>query len=182
MIRTSVYVGCSVDGFIARTDHRLDFLDSAEPVEGDMGFTDFMASIDVLVMGRTTFEVVIDLVTGDDGLRWPYQDVPVVVMSTGNPAVPIELEGSVETTDKAPADLLDELSARGFRHVYLDGGRTIQSFLRDGLVDEITVTTIPILIGAGIPLFGALDGDIVLEHVDTVVFENGCLQTRYRVG
>ena len=91
-----------------------------------------------------------------------------------------ELEALVETTAKTPRELLDELSARGFRHVYVDGGRTIQGFLRAGLIDEITVTTIPVLIGDGIPLFGGLDGDVRLDHVDTVVFENGCVQSRYR--
>jgi len=179
MIRSSVYVGASVDGFIARTDHRLDFLDSAEPVDGDMGFADFMASVDVLVMGRTTFEVVLDLVSGDDGLDWPY-DVPVVVMSTTGPAVPAELADRVETTAEAPRAILDDLSSRGFRHVYVDGGRTIQSFLRAGLIDEIIVTTIPVLIGDGIPLFGELADDVVLIHEDTTVYENGCVQTHYR--
>ena len=181
MIRTSVYVGTSVDGHIARPDGQVDFLDSAEPIDDDMGYADFMASIDVLVMGRNTYDWVVDMVTTDGVIDWPYGEIPVMVLTHRHLDVPASLVDVVEPTALAPSQLLDELRLRRFEHVYVDGGRTVQGFLRAGLIDELIITQIPVLIGQGIPLFGDLLTDVKLHHVDTVVFENGCVQTRHRV-
>jgi dihydrofolate reductase len=173
---TWVFVGVSVDGFIARLDGALDFLDAG----GDEphGYEEFMATVDLLIMGRKTFETVLGF-----GV-WPYDTKPVVVLSNG----PLDLTpatrrgGRVEQMAGAPADLVAALSARGMRRAYLDGGATIQGFLRAGLVDRLILTRVPVLIGSGIPLFGKLLEDVPLRHVSTKVFRSGLVQTEYAVG
>lgn len=174
-MKTTVYVGTSVDGFIARADHTVDFLDAGGPVDGDMGFGQFFASVDALVMGRNTFDLVIA-----SGFDWPYGDTPVIVVTSRPVDVPQQLRDVVETSDLAPPELCAELSHRGLDHVYVDGGLTVQAWLRAGLVDDLIVTRVPVLIGAGISLFGDLAADIALRHVDTTVYENGCVQTHWR--
>lgn len=172
--RATVYAGVSVDGFIARADHTVDFLDAGEPPEDDMGFGDFMASVDVLVMGRNTFDFVV--ASGHD---WPYGETPVVVVTSRPLAVP-EGVTTVEATDLDPVALREELSARGLHHVYVDGGLTVQSWLRAGLATDLILTQVPVLIGEGLPLFGAIPADIALEHVDTTVSAGGYVQTHWR--
>jgi dihydrofolate reductase len=181
MITTSVFVGTSVDGFIARRGGAVDFLGSADAIDSDMGFADFMATVDVMVMGRNTYDTVIDIIDDPDGPDWPYGEMKVFVLTHRPVDVRPELASVVETAALAPEPLLRELESRGYERVYVDGGQTVQSFLRDDLIDEIIITDVPVLIGGGIPLFGDLDADIRLGHVDSVVFENGCVQTRYRV-
>jgi len=175
-VKVSVFVGMSLDGFIARPDGALDFLDSPEPVEGDLGFSALLASVDALVMGRATFDVLMAL-----GADWPYGDTRVVVLSSRELDAPPALEGRVERASLAPDPLLDRLAAQGVEHVYVDGGRTALSFLQAGLVDEITLTVVPVLIGAGIRLFGELPADMRLRHAATATFPNGFVQTRYVV-
>lgn len=177
-----MFVGTSVDGFIARPDGAVDFLGVAEPIEGDMGFAAFMAGIDVMVMGRNTFDTVIDMITADESIGWPYGQTPVMVMTSRPLEIPPALTETVEATAADPVELLEMLADRGHEHAYIDGGLTVQSFLRAGLVDELIVTDVPVLIGSGRALFGELDSDIVLDHVETIVFENGCVQTRYELG
>ena len=173
-IKTSVYVGVSVDGFIARPDGEVDFLDSTE--SGDFGFADFLASVDALVMGRNTYDMVIG-----SGVNWPYGDKPVVVLTHRDLEIPPHLTDAVEVSSLDSAELLEALAARGIEHAYVDGGQTIQSFMRAGLVDHLTVTQVPVLIGAGIRLFGELDTDVRLHHGETITFGNGFVQTHYNV-
>lgn len=181
MIRTSVYVGVSVDGYIARLDGQVDFLDSAEPIDDDMGYGEFMASIDILVMGRNTYDWVVTMIATNEDVDWPYGETPVMVLTHRALDVPPDLVDVVESTGLAPRELLAELRSRGFQHAYVDGGQTVQGFLRAGLIDELIITQVPILIGQGIPLFGEIPDDVKLHHVDTTVFDNGCIQTHYRV-
>jgi dihydrofolate reductase len=155
----SVFVGTTVDGFIARPNSDLDFLPAGggEP----HGYDEFMASIDALVIGRKTFETVLSFAT------WPYGDKRVVVLSSR----PVDLSrargGVVEQMAGPPADIVSKLAASGAHHLYVDGGITIQGFLRAGLVQRLTITRVPVLIGDGIPLFGALQRDLRLLHVAT---------------
>lgn len=174
-IRTSVYVGVSVDGFIARAGGEVDFLDDHAPAGSDLGWADFIGSVDVLVMGRATFDSVLNA-----GVAWPYGDLTVVVWTHRPLDLPAELS-HVEASELGPRELLDGLGERGFRHAYVDGGRTVQQFLQEGLIDEITLTTVPTLIGEGTRIFGALSGDVHLEHAETTTYGNGFVQTRYRV-
>jgi dihydrofolate reductase len=171
-MQASVFVGTSVDGFIARPDGGLDWLPAGggEP----HGYVEFMASVDALVVGRKTYETVL----GFD--RWPYGEKPVIVLSTRalEPAPPGAV---VERMSGDPARVLTRLAGRGMKHVYVDGGITIQRFLRAGLIQRLIVTRVPILIGAGIPLFGATEGDITLTHVATRQFASGLVQSEYLV-
>ncbi len=171
-MKASVFVGTSVDGFIARVHGELDFLpaDGGEP----HGFEEFMASVDALVIGRNTLETV--LAFG----AWPYADKPVFALSTRTlPPVPDGV--IVEHLSGEPAKIVAALDARGIRHAYVDGGITIQRFLRAGLIQRLVITRVPVLIGAGIPLFGELDQDILLEHVATRQYDSGLVQSEYAV-
>lgn len=170
----AVFIATSLDGFIAREDGSLDWL-LGQSGGTDHGYQDFIASIDTLVMGRNTFEKVLTFGS------WPYAEKRVVVLSSGSPTVPEELSPSVEVLSLEPPDLMSHLSETGTRRVYVDGGQTIQRFLRAGLIHELTITRVPVLIGSGIPLFGRLEDDVELEHAETKAFSSGLVQSRYRV-
>jgi dihydrofolate reductase len=172
MLKASVFVGTSLDGFIARTNDDLDWLpaDGGEP----HGYTEFLATVDALVIGRRTFEKVL---TFD---HWPYDDKRVFVLSSRTLA-PAPAEALVERLSGAPTDIVDQLSARGLHHVYVDGGITIQRFLQAGLIQRLIITRVPVLIGAGIPLFGAVPRDIPLTHVATRQYASGLVQSEYMI-
>jgi dihydrofolate reductase len=175
-IKVSVYVATSLDGFIARADGSIDWLNEANatvPEGEDLGFKEFMDSVDTLVMGRKTFEQVLSF--GE----WAYGVTPVVVLSHNEILLPAHLTDTVTTSSESPGSLLERLEGQGAKHIYLDGGNTIQGFLADGLIDQITITTIPIILGDGIPLFGSVAQDIKLRHLDTEVFDCGFVQTTY---
>ena len=176
-IRFSVFIATSLDGFIARPDGGLDWLPVPDP-EGpeDYGYHDFMDSVDCLVMGRKSFETVMAFEP------WPYSEERVIVLSATLNAISTPVGGRVELFKGSREALVEKLSTEGVRRVYLDGGKTIQGFLRAGLVSDILITTIPVLIGQGIPLFGPLDGDIALTHLRTEAYPNGFVQSVYAVG
>ena len=124
-------------------------------------------------MGRHTFEKVLTF----DG--WPYSKHKVVVLSSRAITIPPQVSDSVELLSSAPHEVVKHLAAQGAKHMYVDGGKTIQRFLNAGLINELIITRIPILIGDGIPLFGAVSRDIKLKHLETRSFENGFVQSRY---
>jgi dihydrofolate reductase len=173
-IKLSVFCGVSVDGFLARPNHGLDFLHTGE--QEPHGFEEFYGSIDVVVIGRKTFEVV--LTFG----KWFYGKKPVVVLSSRRLDLSSVKGGVVEQMSGEPAEIVTQLEARGFKHAYIDGGITIQRFLSAGLIDRLVITHVPVLIGAGIPLFGPVPRDINLRHVETRCFGGGLVQTEYEVG
>ncbi len=169
----SVFIGTSLDGFIARANDDLDFL---PPGGGEPhGYDEFMASVDALVIGRKTFEKVLTF----DG--WPYGDKRVVVLSSR----PVDLSavegGVVEQMSGPPAEIVAQLAASGAHHIYVDGGITIQRFLRAGLIQRFIITRVPVLIGDGIPLFGSLPHDVRLRHVATRDYKSGLVQSEYLV-
>jgi dihydrofolate reductase len=169
----SVFIGVSVDGFIARPNGALDFL---PPGGGEPhGYDEFMASVDALVIGRGTFETVLSFP------EWPYGKKRVVVLSSR----PLDFSGvrggNVEQMSGPPAEIVSKLSASGAQHAYIDGGITIQRFLRAGLIQRLIITRVPVLIGEGIPLFGTLPHDIRLRHVATKHYQSGLVQTEYEV-
>jgi dihydrofolate reductase len=171
-MKASVFVGTSLDGFIARANGDLDFL---PPGGGEPhGYDEFMATVDALVIGRNTFEKVL---TFD---AWPYGGKPVFVLST-HPIAPAPPEAIVERMSRTPADVISQLAARGIGHIYVDGGITIQRFLEAGLIQRLIVTRVPVLIGAGIPLFGAVARDVRLTHVVTRQYASGLVQSEYLV-
>ena len=168
----SVFVGTSVDGFIARPNGDLDFL---PPGGGEPhGYNEFMATVDAIVIGRKTFETVLAM---ED---WPYGDKRVVVLSSR----PVDLSGAggvVEQMTGPPADIVSQLAASGVHHLYVDGGITIQGFLRAGLIQRLVITRVPVLIGGGVPLFGTLPCDIRLRHIVTRHYPSGLVQSEYQV-
>ena len=169
----TVFVGASVDGFIARSNHDLDWLPEGggEP----HGYEEFMATVDALVIGRKTFEKVL---TFDP---WPYGSKRVVVLSS-NPIDFSKVSGAVvEQMSGPPSEIVAQLSASGSHNLYVDGGITIQRFLHAGLVQRLIITRVPILIGSGIPLFGSLPHDIHLTHIATRHFPSGLVQSEYQV-
>lgn len=170
-MKLSVFCGVSVDGFLARPNHALDFLDAGG--QGPHGFEEFYKNVDVIVIGRRTFEVV--LTFGD----WPYGKKPVIVLSSR----PLDFSkvkgGVVEQMAGEPAEIVNEMKSRGFKHVYVDGGVTIQKFLASGCIDRLVITRVPVLIGTGIPLFGAMPHDIPLHHVATRCYKGGLVQSEY---
>jgi dihydrofolate reductase len=172
-IKVSVYIATSLDGFIARRNGDIDWLHGGEG-GGDYGYAGFISTVDQIVMGRNTYEKV--LTFGG----WPYER-KVIVLTSRDLTIPEQLSGKVEAHHLRPSDLLRQLEAQNVKHIYLDGGATIQGFLREGLVDEITITTIPVLIGEGLPLFGPLNQDIKLELLASRSFPNGFVQTQYRI-
>lgn len=171
----SVFVGISVDGFLARPNGDFDFLDAggSEP----HGYDEFMATVDTLVIGRKTFETVLSFD------HWPYGDKRVVVLSSR----PLDLStaaargGVVEQMAGPPAEIVSRLSATGAHHLYVDGGITIQEFLRAGMIQRLVVTRVPVLIGEGIPLFGSLPHDVQLRHLATRQYAGGLVQSEYEV-
>lgn len=177
MIKFSVYIATSLDGFIARPDGGLDWLPQpqAAPDGEDYGYQAFSDSIDTLVMGRATYEKALTFGA------WPYEGKRTVVLSSGQPAIPNHLKPHVETTGLLPHALAEHLVKTGSRSVYVDGGKTIQSFLRAGLIDEITLTMVPVLIGSGLPLFGPIEADVRLELMSSRSFADGLVQSTYRV-
>jgi dihydrofolate reductase len=168
----SVFVGTSLDGFIARSNDDLDFL---PPGGGEPhGYDEFIASVDAIVIGRRTFEKVRSFDA------WPYGRKRVIVLS--NERLDLSgIDGLVEQMAGEPATVVAALARRGLEHIYVDGGVTIQRFIRAGLIDRLIVTRVPVLIGSGIPLFGTLDRDVALEHVATRSFPTGLVQSEYRI-
>jgi dihydrofolate reductase len=171
-MKLSVFVGTSLDGFLARRNGQYDFLPAGggEP----HGYDEFIASVDAILIGRNTFEVVLKLPT------WPYSDKRVVVLSH-RPLDFSGITGRVEQMSGEPAQIARDLAATGAKHVYVDGGIVIQEFLRSGQIDDITITRVPVLIGEGIPLFGSVRQDIKLRHVSTRQYQSGLVSSEYEV-
>jgi len=170
-VEASVFIGASLDGFIARTDGALDWLPTnCEP----HGYDEFMATVDALVIGRKTFETVLSFGA------WPYGEKPVFVLSS-RPTPPAPVGAVVEWMSGAPSEIMSQLAARGIGHIYVDGGITIQRFLQAGLIRRLIITRIPVLIGSGIPLFGATERDIALKHIATRQYASGLVQSEYEV-
>jgi len=173
LMQATVFVGTSLDGFIARSNGAFDFLPAGggEP----HGYEEFMATVDALVMGRNTYETVLSFPA------WPYGPKPVIVLSTRRIA-PAPAGAIVEHMAGEPAEIVAQLAARGMKHLYVDGGVTVQRFLRAGQIQRLIITRVPVLIGSGIPLFGLLERDIVLAHVRTREYKSGLVQSEYIVG
>ena len=174
--RNIVFIAKSLDGFIAGKKGELDWLHAVpNPDNVEMGFADLMNRIDGIVMGRNTFEIVCNL----DG-EWLYSK-PVFVLSSILSSIPEKFKDKAEIVKGSPGEIVELLHNKGFHQLYIDGGLTIQSFLRSGLIDELVITTIPVLLGEGIPLFGELPHPIFLNHLKTVVYLNQLVQSHYEL-
>ena len=170
-MKASVFIATSLDGFIARENGGIDWLpDNPEP----HGYDEFIASVDAIVIGRKTFETVLSFG------GWAYGKTPVIVLSTKELTAPEGANCTFLSGD--PGDVVAALELRGIKHIYVDGGVTIQRFINAGAIDRLIITRIPVLIGEGIPLFGKLEGgDVHLAHIGTKHYPSGLVQSEYVV-
>ena len=172
--KNKVFIATSLDGNIADKNGGIDWLHSIpNPNNNDMGYGAFFSQIDALVMGRTTFETV----CGFD-MDWPYQK-PVFVLSNSLTNVPEEFEGKAEIVNGSLKEILNKIHKRGCNSLYIDGGKTIQSFLKEDLIDEMTITIIPYLLGGGIPLFSELPKRLGFECVDSKIYLEQVVQNHF---
>lgn len=171
-MNTIVYIGTSLDGFIAREDGDISWLVKFESTVRD-DYNEFISKIDAIVIGRGTFEKVFSFPS------WPYEK-KVFVLSTRLKEVPVMLREKVTLLSMGPEELLSYLSNEGFSNIYIDGGKVIQGFLRKDCIDELIITKAPVLIGRGIPLFADLAADLQFKHIETRVFSNGLVKSHYK--
>jgi len=171
-MKTTVYIGTSLDGFIARKNDDIDWLVKFQNPEVHRSYGEFISRIDAIVTGRGTFEKVLTFPV------WPYEK-KVFVLSNSIKQIPDKLEGKVTVLSMKPGELLDYLSVKGFSNIYVDGGKVIQDFLKADLIDEMIITRVPVLIGSGIPLFGYLENDLAFEHIRTDVYADGLVKSCY---
>lgn len=174
-MQASAFIATSLDGFIARPDHSIDWLeDTSSDATEDYGYEDFVKTVSSVVMGRKTFQKIMTFP------EWPFQSQRVIVLSSTMQSIPDSLADQVQLFNGSAEELTTLLEAEGDSHIYVDGSRAIQSFIAAGLLTDITVTTVPLLIGEGISLFGGpLPKDVKLTHVATRAFQNGFVQTHY---
>ncbi len=176
--RCSVFIATSLDGYIARSNGSVDWLDALNktvPEGEDCEYARFMASVDALVMGRHTFETVLSF------REWPYGEKPVLIASRSLKSLPAHLPAQVELTSQAPASLVTQARARGWHRLYVDGGELVRSFLRAGLITDLTITTVPVLLGSGRRLFGELEEDLSVRLLSSVAYPFGFVQSVYEV-
>ena len=173
-MKNFVYIAVSLDGFIATKDGGVAWLDEIHnPTGSDLGYREFLSNIDALLMGRNSFEKVASFP------EWPY-DKKVFVFSNSLKSINPGLIDKAEIVSGTLEAVLKQINDRGYRNLYIDGGKTVSSFLARNLIDEMTITTIPVLLGAGIPLFSGLKSKINLTHVSTEVCLNALVKTTYR--
>lgn len=169
-----VYIATSLDGYIARKDGNIDWLmEIPNPEQSDYGFSEFMDRVDGILMGKNTFETVKDF------KPWPYEK-PVFVLSRSLKELPTELRSKVEPIQGELIQVLDSLKSKGIHNLYIDGGLTIQSFLKEDLVDELIITRIPILLGSGIALFGEMEQELKFELEQTEILSKDLVKSTYK--
>lgn len=171
-MKTIVYIGTSLDGFIARKNSDIDWLTQFANNEAIHAYVELISRIDAIVIGRNTFETVLTFPS------WPYTK-KVFVLSSSIKQVPEIVKKKVTILSLKPGELLSYLSGKGYSNIYVDGGKVIQDFLKEDLIDELIISKDPILIGSGIPLFGYLDTDLQFNHVRTEVHTNGLVRSYY---
>ena len=186
-MKCSAFIAMSVDGYIATVDGGVDWLEEAgnsevgdRPTVGDGGFADYLASVDCMVMGRHCLEKIASFELTAE--QWPYGDIPIFALSRTLTQVPDALPGKVEIYSGEIPDLISSLESESFTHAYVDGGATITSFLRLGLLNEICVTQVPLILGDGLPLFGQIGKRIRLSEAESTTYSNDFIQWKYRVG
>ena len=171
-----VFIATSLDGFIADKNGAIDWLhEGPSPSGSDGGFSDFMETVDALVMGRNTYETVLSF-----DCDWPYSK-KVFVLSKSLKEVDPTLKDKSEIINGDLKEVVKKLNDKGYINLYIDGGKTIQSFLKEGLIDELIVTQAPIVLGGGSPLFGELPQRMKFEHCGTKTFDNGMVQSHYKI-
>lgn len=172
--RNSIFIATSIDGYIADKDGKIDFLHSIpNPEHDDMGYADFMQRIDAIIMGRNTFETVCGF-----EIEWPYSK-PVFVLSRSLKEIPSPHHKNAQLVQGELEEVLHKIHAQGYHQLYIDGGQCIQSFFQEDLIDEMIVTQIPVLLGGGIPLFGALPSSLGFRCIESKIFLDQVVQNRF---
>jgi dihydrofolate reductase len=176
MCKNIVYIATSIDNFISTKEGGLDWLDNLpNPDKVDFGYSSFMETIDALIMGRNTYEKVLSF-----GCDWPYSKKVFVLSNTLTAIEDKSLEGKVDIVKGDLKEIVKSLNDQGFKRLYIDGGKTIQSFMEEDLIDELILSRVPLLLGDGIPLFPISNKRLYLEHIETKAFSNGLVQSHYR--
>ena len=184
-MKCSVFIATSVDGFIAKEDGSVDWLHRAGKPgvdlgdQSDMGFNDYLSSVDCMIMGRKCMDTIAGMNLTPE--QWPYGSIKIVVLSNTVKEAPENLKGKVEMYSGDLNDLVAQLENDDFKHAYIDGGTTIQAFLNLKLINEMTITRAPILLGEGKPLFGKTFKDIKLTQAKAIAFANDFIQVSYQV-
>jgi dihydrofolate reductase len=172
-MKTSVYIGTSLDGFIAKTDGNIDWLTQYANDDAIRAYEEFMNGIDAIVIGRGTFEKILTFPS------WPYEK-KAFVLSTSLKQLPDTLKDNATLLSMKPKELLSYLSGMGFSSIYVDGGKVIQAFLKEDVIDDLIISKVPVLIGNGIPLFGFLSADLNFKHMRTETQSNGLVRSYYK--
>jgi len=172
-MKAFVYIGTSLDGFIARTNGDIEWLVQYANDEAIQAYEEFISKIDAVVIGRGTFDKVLTFPS------WPYEK-RVFVLSNTLKKLPAIVENKAILLSLSPADTLKKLSQEGYTNVYVDGGLVIQNFLKADLIDELIISKVPIIIGSGIPLFADVKQDLLFQHVKTEVQSNELVRSYYK--
>ena len=173
--KNSVFIATSLDGYIADKNGGIDWLHSIpNPNNDDMGYVEFNEEIDALIMGRTTFETVLQF-----DIEWPYNK-PVFVLSNKLNEIPATHKDKAFLIKGTLIEILDQIHEKGLNRLYVDGGTTIRNFLKEDLIDEMVLTTIPILLGGGSSLFGELPFELNFELIGAKTYANQITQNHYR--
>ena len=183
-MKCSVYIATSADGYIATPDGGVDWLHTAGNLEADMGSEDmgfkaFMDSVDCMIMGRKCMEMISSMNLTPE--QWVYGDMRIVVLSNTIKKPPENLLGKIEMYSGDIKDLILKLESSGFKHAYIDGGVTITACINLKLIDEMIITKAPVLLGAGIPLFGKIKQSVKLENAEATAYQNEFIQIKYSV-
>ena len=172
--KNSVFIATSLDGFIAGKNDELDWLSTFPEIDHiDTGFHDFTSGVDAILMGRNTFKIV----EGFDG-EWFYKK-PVFVWSNSMEEMPGKFKDKAFLISGTLDEVLQEIHGKGFIKLYIDGGKVIQTFLKEDLIDEMIITTIPVLLGSGIPMFGDLPKQLVFECIKSTRFLDKVVQNHF---
>ena len=190
-MKCSMFIAPSVDGFIAKEDGGVDWLetvgDSVSKIDEKSelmkyfndSFKNYMKSIDCMIMGRKLMEVLSSFNLSPE--QWPYGDIRIIAISDTLNKVPKNLSKYVEMYSGSIPTLISKLEKQGYKKAYIDGGITITSFFNLGLINEITLTLAPILLGRGIPLFGNFSKQIKLTDAKATAFPNNFIELKYKV-
>lgn len=184
-MKCSVFIASSLDGYIAKDDESVDWLHTAGNPDidmgqnADMGMNEFLSTIDCMIMGRKTMDIISSMSLTPE--QWPYGDTRIIVLSNTLDKAPENLPGNIEVYSGDIHKLISTLENQGFKHAYVDGGTTIQNFINLKLINEMTITIAPILLGSGKPLFGKTFKDIKLEKAEAEAFPNDFVQVKYKV-
>jgi dihydrofolate reductase len=184
-MKCSVFIATSADGYIATVDDSVEWLETAGKSnvdlgdQADMGFNDYIASVDCMVMGRNCMEKLASFNLTDE--QWPYKNIRIFSLSKTVTEPPDNLADKIEMYSGDILQLITELQNSNFKHAYIDGGATITSFLNEQLINEITITQAPLLLGSGKPLFGDILKEVKLTNARATAFPNDFIQVRYDV-